>query len=373
VERLFDYNGGMATTAPPRVARRAKLWRPERVVVTPSSLEHAGGRRIAERCEALGLPVQTLRADRLEGLRGEDARDTYRRAKSTLAVVVSPPGERRLRPIPPSADWQFHLARGCPAHCQYCYLAGSLPGPPVVRAYANLDEILGGLPAYEGRGEVTSASPARAGEGTTFEASCYTDPLGIEHLTGSLAQAIEHFGTRPEAGLRFTTKYDAVEPLLGLAHGGRTRARFSVNLAQITRRFEGGTASLEARLDALRRMALAGYGVGLVIAPIMPAEDWREGYGELLDMAADAVAGIPGADLTVELITHRFTAGSKEVLRGWYPASRLEMDEEARASKRTKFGGVKHVYPAPVMRELRGWFEDALGARLPDARLLYFT
>jgi hypothetical protein len=49
--------------------------------------------------------------------------------------------------------------------------------------YANLDEILDGLPAYEGRGEVTSASAERFDEGTTFEASCYTDPLGIEHLT----------------------------------------------------------------------------------------------------------------------------------------------------------------------------------------------
>jgi spore photoproduct lyase len=362
----------MATAAPERVARRARLWRPERVIVTPSSLELPDGRRMAERLEGLGLAVEVLRADRLEGLRGEDERATYRRAKSTLALVVSPPGERRLRPIPPSADWQFHLARGCPAHCQYCYLAGSLPGPPVVRAYANVGEILAGLPAYEGRGAVTSASAARAHEGTTFEASCYTDPLGIEHLTGSLARAIEHFGAREGAGLRFTTKYDAVEPLLELAHGGRTRARFSVNLTAVTRRFEGGTAPLEARLAAMRRMALAGYGVGLVIAPIMPVDGWRDGYGELIDMAADALDGT-GAEPTVELITHRFTASSKEVLGGWYPASRLEMDEEARAAKRTRFGGVKHVYPAPVMRELRGWLEDAVAARLPRARVLYFT
>jgi spore photoproduct lyase len=359
-----------ALTSPPRPA--ARLWRPKRVLVTPAALEHAHGRRIAERCDALGILVEHLPANRLSGLRGADERDTYRRAKSTLAVVVSPPSERRLQPIPPSADWQFHLARGCPAHCQYCYLAGSLPGAPVTRAYANLDEILAGLPDYEGRGTITSRQAARAHEGTTFEASCYTDPLGIEHLTGSLARAIEHFARRPDASLRFTTKFDAVDDLLALDHGRRTRARFSVNARAVTG-FEGGTAPLERRLGAMRAMALAGYPVGLTIAPIMPVDGWREAYGELLDDAAAALEDVPDLDLTAELITHRFTPTSKDVLLGWYPATRLEMDEERRALKRGKYGARKFVYPRASMDELRDWFGAAIAERLPAARVLYFT
>jgi spore photoproduct lyase len=55
----------------------------------------------------------------------------------------------KLNPIPPSADWQFHLAQGCPAHCQYCYLAGSLSGIPITKVYANLPQILEALAAYE--------------------------------------------------------------------------------------------------------------------------------------------------------------------------------------------------------------------------------
>jgi spore photoproduct lyase len=342
------------------------------VLVTASALEHAHGRDIAARCERLGVPVERLAGDRLTGLRGATERERYRLAKSTLAVVVAPPSAMRLQPIAPSADWQFHLARGCPAHCQYCYLAGSLPGAPVTRAFANLDEILAATVAHEGRGMVTSRSAARAHEGTTFEASCYTDPLGIEHLTGSLARAVEHFATRPETQLRFTTKFAAVEGLVGLEHGGRTRARFSLNASWVARRFEGGTSPLERRIGALAAMARAGYPVGLTIAPIMPFEGWTEGYGAMLDAVADALPG--GADLTVELITHRFTAGSKEVLEGWYPASRLEMDEEARTVKRTRFGARKFVYPREVMAELRGFFEAEVPRRLgADARILYFT
>jgi len=305
--------------------------------------------------------------------------DAYRDAKTTMAVVAASPSRRRLQPIPPSADWRFDLAEGCPAHCSYCYLAGSLAGPPIIRAYANLPEILDELPAAVGQGQVTSVSADRAAEGTTFECSCYTDPLALEHLTGSWARAVEHFGAATEwAGsapvqLRWTTKYDDVATFPGLEHRGRTRVRFSVNCLPVTTRMEGGTSRLEDRLAALRRLALAGYPVGLTVAPIMPLPDWREHYGHLLDLVEQAVAGVPGLDLTAELITHRFTPGSKEVLLGWYPHSKLEMDETLRTTRRGKFGAQKHVYPKQVMRELRGWFEGELAARLPDCRVLYWT
>ncbi len=123
-------------------------------------------------------------------------------------------------------------------------------------------------------------------------------------------------------------------------------------------------------------MAGAGYPVGLTIAPIMPVEGWQEGYGALIDdvTAALADAGLnAGLDLTVELITHRFTATSKSVLGGWYPSTRPEMDEQARTLKRTRFGGRKYVYPREVMAELRGFVEGRIAEALPAARILYWT
>ncbi|WP_218104955.1 spore photoproduct lyase family protein [Micromonospora mirobrigensis] len=355
-------------------ARPARRWTPRRVVVTPAALDHPHGRQIVTRVEGLGIEVERLRANRLTGVRGETDRETYARAKSTMAIVVSPPSRRTLQPIAPSADWRVDLAEGCPAHCQYCYLAGSLSGPPVTRVYADLDDILAGLAGYVGRGTVTSRSTARADEGTTFEASCYTDPLALEHLTGGWRRAVEHFGTwNAPVQLRWTTKFADVDGFVGLPHAGRTRIRFSINAAPISGRFEGGTATGRDRLDALRRVALDGYPVGLTIAPIMPVPNWQEHYGALLDEVRAAVAGVDRLDLTAELITHRFTPGSRDVLLGWYPRTRLEMDEQSRSRKFGRYGAVKYVYPAPAMRELRAWFERELAERLPACRLLYFT
>ncbi|MEW5812356.1 MAG: spore photoproduct lyase family protein [Actinomycetota bacterium] len=352
------------------------LWTPQRVLVTRSAAELPHGTEIIRRCEAAGVPtIDLLAGDRLPPLRGADDRSTYASAKRTLAVVVAPPSKRRMQPIPPSADWRMDLAEGCPGHCQYCYLAGSLSGPPITRVYANLPEILAGMDGHVGHGTVTSPS-ARAGEGTTFEASCYTDPLAIEHLTGSLSAAITHVGTHDWAapvGLRFTTKYDNVAPLLELPHQGRTRVRVSVNAEEVAGRFEGGTARLPRRVAALARLAGAGYPVGLTIAPIMPIPGWRDGYGALLRSVAEATDGIPDLDLTVECITHRFTAASKAVLSSWYPRTKLEMDEAARTRKFGKFGAAKYVYPKETMAQLRSWFDDEIAATLPAARALYWT
>jgi spore photoproduct lyase len=367
----------MPPTAPDAPALPTRRWTPRHVQVTAAAADQPHTAEILRRLEAAGVEdVRLLSSNRLAGLGEGSEREVYARAKQTLAVVVAPPSAIKPQPIPPSADWRIDLAKGCPAHCQYCYLAGSLQGPPVTRAYANLDDVLAGIGTHVGSGSVTSGTAARGHEGTTFELSCYTDPLALEHLTGSLAVAIGRVGVGrygDEAALRFTTKFDDVDGLLDLPHGRRTRMRVSVNAEEVAGRFEGGTARLTARLAALRRMAAADYPVGLTIAPIMPVEGWQDSYGRLLDDVAAALAGVPDVDLTVEAITHRFTPSSKDVLLGWYPRTQLEMDEDARSRKRTKFGSTKYVYPAARMTELRSWFIDAIAERLPGAPLLYWT
>ncbi len=360
------------TIALHRADTAPRLWLPRRIVATRAALEWDHGRAIVARGEALGVPVERLAGDRLVLGLPDDPRRAYALAKQTLAVVVAPPSKRRLQPIAPSADWRVDLAEGCPAHCSYCYLAGSLGGPPVTRVYANLPEILTELPPRLGEGTVTSRSATRAHEGTTFEASCYTDPLALDPVTGSLSALIRWFGAwEAPVQLRFTTKFADVAPLLELPHNGRTRMRASINPARFAR-FEGGTSPVAARLAALAAMARAGYPVGLTIAPIIAAAGWQEAYGDLI-AEAGAVLGEATGDLTVELITHRYTPGSKAVLDSWYPGSDLDMSGAGRTEKRTKFGSVKQVYDAATMRELREFFEGAIARSLPGARVLYWT
>lgn len=339
---------------------------PKRVLFTPDALEEAYGKEIYQRIEEQNIPIEVLKSNRLTNLRGETERETYRLVKSTLAVVKAPPSQLKLQPIPPSADWQFHLAQGCPAHCHYCYLAGSLSGPPVIRVNANLPSILENLRSYIDPGKLT-----------TFEASCYTDPLSLEHLTGGLQKTISFFSHLQGAHLRFVTKFTAVEPLLSIQHNHHTRSRISINAPEVAKKLEGGVPNIAARIKALRRLALpqtsggGGYPVGVVLAPIMPVENWKEHYTMLLDGLQEALSFAP--DLTFELITHRFTEGSRSLLQEWYPNTSLNMTEENRSKKLNKFGGTKYVYNKDLMKELKTFFYSEIKLRLPQAVILYWT
>ena len=120
-------------------------------------------------------------------------------------------------------------------------------------------------------------------------------------------------------------------------------------------------------------MAKAGYPIGLTIAPIMDIPNFQGEYGALLESVAAALDGIPNVDLTAELITHRFTPGSKEVLLDWYPKTPLDLDERTRSQKRTKFGSLKYVYPAGKMKEMRLTLESTIKHLLPYTQILYWT
>ena len=342
----------------PKAQTKTKLWLPKQVLITPAAYAEDWGQQIIDRVKSFDIPVKKLKQNRITGLRGKDERETYAIAKNTLAIVNAPPSQLKLTPIPPSADWQFHLAQGCPAHCQYCYLAGSLSGVPTVKVYGNLPQILANLENYER-------------EDTTYEVSCYTDPLGIEHLTGSLAECIRYFGTREKAYLRWVSKFDAVDGLLDLPHNGHTRCRVSVNADPVSHSMEGGTATVAQRLQALRKLATYGYPIGIVLAPIMTIVDWQQHYSNLFELIAQTLD--IDCDLTFELITHRFTPKSKEVLKTWYPNSKLDLESDNRSQKRNKFGGVKYVYHKDTMTELKEFIEAQIESKFPQAEILYWT
>lgn len=343
----------------PTLAPKDRLWLPKRAVFTRSAMRHAHGNAVYDRLRSFGLEPTVLKADTLPRLDAATDAEAYRVAKQTLVVSVQPKSALKLQPIPPSADYQFHLAEGCPAHCSYCYLAGSLKGHPYVRAFANLDEILANAATYVG------VQP------TTFEVSCYTDPLGLEHVTGSLSKTIAYFGNLPNGRIRFVSKYSGVDPLLDVAHHGHTRARVSLNAADMARKFEGGTATVAQRLSALRRLRDAGYDVGVIVAPILPFDGWREQYDALLHAIHAEVGDTPG--MSFELITHRFTPASKQQILSWYPNTTLDLSEEGRRLQTGKFGSRKYVLKKETVAELKPFLMEWVRGLFPSAHVQYWV
>lgn len=340
-----------------------KPFEPDLIFFEPAALNYPLGKELYQRYKGSGIPVRmTTSHNRVTGIPGRTKAEKYRQAKRTLVVGVRK--TLKFDTSKPSAEYALPLATGCMGHCHYCYLQTTMGNRPYIRVYVNLEDIFAAARKY---------IQERAPEITRFEAACTSDPVGIEHITGSLKRAIEFMGRQELGRLRFVTKYSNVEPLLDADHRGHTHFRFSINAEHVVKSFEPGTAPLHERLTAAGKVALAGYPLGFIIAPLMIFDGWKEGYARMLEELRDQLPSAATKELTFELITHRFTRAAKRVILERYPKTRLDMDEEKRKKKWGKYGRVKYVYQEQEMEDLRTHMEALIGRLFPSAEILYFT
>lgn len=73
-----------------------------------------------------------------------------------------------------------------------------------------------------------------------------------------------------------------VEDILGMNHQGKITIRMSINPEEIINKVEFGTSRLNQRIEAINKLKEADYNVGILIAPIIMVENWKELYEELL-------------------------------------------------------------------------------------------
>lgn len=339
-----------------------KLFQPKRVFIEEMALEYPLGTAIVDRMTAAAIPVQIIGShNRVTGIPGVGPQQSYHEAKQTLVVGVKK--DLRLGTCKPSADFEFATGTSCPGGCQYCYLQTHLGRKPYIRIYVNVEEILAA---------VQRTIEKNAPRITVFEASSTSDPLAVEHITGTLAKTIDFFGALNYGLLRVVTKFAAVEPLLKIDHQSHTRFRFSLNAAEITRKFEPNTATMDERISAAQKIARAGFPLGFIIAPLFIYPSCEADYTELFRKLSVALDPVP-PDLTFEFITHRFTKSAKNVILERFPNTQLDLDETTRRRKFGKYGLVKYVYLEAEYTRLKEFILGNVKQFFPRARVEYFT
>ncbi|NMP10849.1 spore photoproduct lyase [Paenibacillus polymyxa] len=343
--------------------RGTKPFMPDLVFFEPDALNYPKGQRIMDWVKAKDIPYRmTTSHNRITNLPGETEVEKYRMAKKTLVVGIRK--TLTFDQSKPSAEYAIPISTGCMGHCHYCYLQTTLGAKPYIRIYVNTDDIISAAKAY---------IEERAPEITRFEAACTSDPVGLEHITGSLGDLIRFMADEEFGRLRFVTKYHHVDPLLDIKHNGHTRIRFSINSDYVIKQFEPATSRFEERIEAAGKIARAGYPLGFIMAPIIWYDGWEEGYGELLRRLGETLPQHATKDLTFELIQHRFTKTSKAVIEKRYPKTKLEMDIEKRKKKWGRWGQNKYVYPDEQQNALREFITERIFEHFPLSRIEYFT
>ena len=165
-----------------------------------------------------------------------------------------------------------YTSSGCTAMCLYCYLVCNYNKCSYLRLFVNREEMLDKIKRVANKEE----------KDLVFEIGSNSDLILENTITNNLVWTIEEFKNNPKGLLTFPTNFDMVDPILPLNHKGKVIARMSVNPKEIIRTIEIGTSPLEKRVQAINKLAEAGYKIGILIAPVILVKNWKIQYEELL-------------------------------------------------------------------------------------------
>ena len=335
-----------------------KLFIPDIAYLDPKILKYPEAKSVIEYLKSLNIPIVNSKKVVIDC---DTPEKNYAMAKKTVLFTTN--GQKKLVSCRPSADYQFSLSSSCPANCEYCYLQTTQGEKPFMKIFLNLEEIFEVIQSYIDKNKPNI---------TSFECASITDPVALEHLSGNLKRCIEYFGESSLGRLRLVTKFDDVDSLLGLKHNKHTKFRFTLNSRYVINNFEHNTSSFNERIDAVKKIAVAGYPIGFIIAPIMIYDNWKEEYKELFETLRIALNDYK-CDITFELIQHRFTKSAKELIVQRFKNTVLDLNEETRQFKWGPYGKFKYVYKKPDSEDMNNYISELINKNFHKAIIEYFT
>ena len=165
-----------------------------------------------------------------------------------------------------------YTSSGCTAMCMYCYLVCNYNKCAYLRLFVNREKMLDKIIKVANERE----------KNQVFEIGSNSDLVLENTITNNLVWTIQNFASSNKGMLTFPTKFDMVDDILNLDHKGKVIVRVSMNPEEIINKVEFGTSRLKGRIEAINKLAEAGYKVGILIAPVILVENWKELYENLI-------------------------------------------------------------------------------------------
>lgn len=252
-----------------------------------------------------------------------------------------------------------YTSSGCTAMCLYCYLVCNYNKCSYLRLFVNREQMLDRLIKQSKKSERL----------LTFEIGSNSDLVLENTITGNLMYTIPRFAEEGTGKLTFPTKFDMVQPLLKLPHKGKTIFRMSVNPQKLISRVELGTSSLTKRIKAVNEMCEAGYPCGLLIAPVILTDGWKELYTELLEELEAGLTEKVKKQMFLEIILMTYSYIHRAINSEAFPNSPDLYSKD----KMTGRGRGKYCYRAEVREEAESFLRSEIKRILGDVQILYIS
>ena len=252
-----------------------------------------------------------------------------------------------------------YTSSGCTASCMYCYLVCNYNKCAYLRLFVNREKML----------EKIIKTAEKSDKDLTFEIGSNSDLVLENTITNNLVWTIENFKDSKKGKLTFPTKFDMVEPLLDLDHKGKIIARVSVNPEEIINNVEFGTSRLDGRINAINSLKEAGYEVGILIAPVIFVENWKEEYLALIKTLESRLSTKVKKDVFFEIIFMTYSYVHTKINEEAFPKAINLYNKELMTGR----GRGKYWYKAKLREEGERFFIENMKKYFPNNEILYIV
>ena len=252
-----------------------------------------------------------------------------------------------------------YTSSGCTAACLYCYLVCNYNKCAYLRLFVNREQML----------DKIIKTAEKSDKNLTFEIGSNSDLILENTITKNLIWTIDNFKNTKKGKLTFPTKFDMVDDLLILDHKGKIIVRVSVNPEEIINKVEFGTSRLNGRIGAINKLKEAGYEIGILIAPVIFVENWKELYGELIKKLEAELSEKVKKDAFFEIIFMTYSYVHTKINEEAFPNAINLYNKEIMTGR----GKGKYWYKEEIRKEGERFFKEELKKYFPSNEILYIV
>lgn len=252
-----------------------------------------------------------------------------------------------------------YTSSGCIAMCMYCYLVCHYNKCAYLRIFVNRDEMLNKL--------IKKTLSSTKDE--VYEIGSNSDLILENLITHNLEWTIENFAKINKGYITFPTKFSNVDDILNLKHNGRVIVRMSVNPEYIIKNVEFLTADLKNRVKAINKLVDANYKVGIIIAPVIMVEDYKNLYKELIIYLKENLNKKAINSVFFEVIFMTYSYVHYKINTEAFPkAIKLYNKDKMRAR-----GRYKYMYKENILEDGKQYIASLLKEYFPKNEIKYIV
>ena len=250
-----------------------------------------------------------------------------------------------------------YTSSGCTAMCMYCYLVCNYNKCAYLRLFVNREEML----------DKIIKTAQKSEKELTFEIGSNSDLILENTITNNLVCTIENFANTEKGKLTLPTKFNMVDDILTLKHNRKVIIRMSVNPEEIINKVEFGTSRLAQRVEAINKLIEADYPVGILIAPVILVENWKELYSNLIKYLYDNLSKKVKKEVFFEIIFMTYSYVHNAINREAFPNAINLFDKDIMTGR----GKGKYMYKEYIRKEGEEFLRNEMNKYFKNNKIMY--